>query len=67
MEWISVKDRLPDSPQQDVWAFTTNNEMFVGFLDDENDEWWHSHGIAVIVDKVTHWMPLPDPPKDPTP
>ena len=70
MEWISVKDRLPetgiyvlasctmkvrdkiDYRNAVVMAFTCDE----GFVDTELDE--------VITEGTTHWMPLPEPPKE---
>ena len=57
-EWISVKDRLPEKDEI-VIICTDNNFIYAGeligdtwFLD--NDSWTAT---------VTHWMPLPQPPK----
>ena len=57
-EWISVKDRLPEKDEI-VIICTDENFIYVGeligdtwFLD--NDSW---------TETVTHWMPLPEPPK----
>ena len=57
-EWISVKDRLPDDDEV-VIICTDKNFVYAGeligdtwFLD--NDSWTAT---------VTHWMPLPEPPK----
>ena len=60
MEWISVKDRLPDNPEKDIvlcyidntleWM-TGSSRMYVGVL-----------GASEIMN-TTHWMPLPEPPK----
>lgn len=73
-EWISVKDRLPEETQAflvvlnnediDIRVFNSKNEPFQSyssmldkflFLDDKGE--WHT------TDRVTHWMPLPQPPK----
>ena len=60
-EWISVKDRLPEIGKDYlvtdghvcmVAAFRENTEEF----DFWNINWW-SHN------EVTHWMPIPTPPK----
>lgn len=68
-EWISVKDRLPED-ERDVLAyygFDKGNGVlgmrFIGVLSyfayDTNPHWQHEHtGL-----RVTHWMPLPEPPK----
>ena len=57
-EWISVKDRLPKDDEI-VIICTDKNFIYAGeligdtwFLD--NDSWTAT---------VTHWMPLPQPPK----
>ena len=57
-EWISVKDRLPEKDEI-VIICTDKNFIYAGeligdtwFLD--NDSWTAT---------VTHWMPLPLPPK----
>ena len=57
-EWISVDDRLPEKDEI-VIICTDENFIYAGeligdtwFLD--NDSW---------TETVTHWMPLPEPPK----
>ena len=57
-EWISVDDRLPEKDEI-VIICTDKNFIYAGeligdtwFLD--NDSWTAT---------VTHWMPLPEPPK----
>lgn len=62
MDWISVKDRLPD-PLVDVLALhvdeiTGGPEIAIEWVDHEK-EWIYQHPGP-----VTHWMPLPDPPKE---
>lgn len=55
-EWISVKDRLPEkSGYYLIW--TEHSYYLIGFFSSniDNGKWdW--------ID-VTHWMPLPEPPK----
>ena len=57
-EWVSVDDRLPDDDEV-VIICTDKNFVYAGeligdtwFLD--NDSWTAT---------VTHWMPMPNPPK----
>jgi hypothetical protein len=64
MEWISVKDRLPDEEGNYlVWSNGLN----------DRDQWSGCYapfslfknirgGFVPWPDDVTHWMPLPDPP-----
>ncbi len=66
-EWISVKDRLPEN-RDDVlvcrtWWNETRNPQF-GWYNDVAQEWQilESDGYYPCT-KVTHWMPLPQPPK----
>lgn len=58
-EWISVKDRLPDSGKR-VVVYTDFKRVCIG-------KWlggvscWISEKHDVV--HVTHWMPLSEPPK----
>ena len=65
MEWISVKDRLPEL-EEDVLAYDPSLESIsVGYLSaflGHNPTWVIDFGQS-ISDCVTHWMPLPEPPK----
>lgn len=72
MEWISVKERLPTA-WDDVlcWCVNEHGETY------QKGEWyaaidrfciwsdWHSPSFRTdrFFGKVTHWMPLPEPPK----
>lgn len=70
MNWISVKERLPEGADYVLVCCTmkvTSKIDYVnavtmafvceeGFVDVELDE--------VITEGVTHWMPLPEPPKE---
>ena len=61
-KWISVHDRLPEKGKV-VLAFGTRSSttgMFQGTQNDRPELWhWKSHTIK----HVSHWMPLPEPPK----
>lgn len=70
MNWISVKDGLPENRDYVLVCCTmkvTNKIDYInavtmafvceeGFVDVELDE--------TITEGVTHWMPLPEPPKE---
>lgn len=66
MEWISVKERLPEL-YQDVLAYgdgtqDTSKRFYVARLTDKNSCWgWCIPGIGGLT--ITHWAPLPEPPK----
>lgn len=60
MKWISVKDKLPNK-KQEVICFD-GKEVFSGV------EYSEKYGFTWIdlgytPNDITHWMPLPDPPK----
>ena len=57
-DWIDVKDRLPPKDII-VLVYCKNMGCFLGWIDAEI--WYPREN-----DLVTHWQPLPDPPKDGT-
>ena len=70
-EWISVDDRLPDSCGFPCLLCGENSfgqirvfEGFTGYMERGKRE-WHSNQKDVDIDvwTITHWMPLPEPPK----
>lgn len=63
MEWISVKDRLPDN-WETVLALCKDGGMFVGrYTPFGHWEIWTAMKSTRIVKRtVTHWMPLPELP-----
>ncbi|HBA5171765.1 TPA: DUF551 domain-containing protein [Escherichia coli] len=67
--WISCSERMPNDKQY-VWCWGksygwTECDTFEGYYDWSRNKWW-----AVTDDgeesasKVTHWMPLPEPPRE---
>lgn len=64
MEWISVKERLPDS---DGWVnvFNGHNVHHGTYRErsrfDDTKLFMDAHWLDIV--NVTHWMPLPSPPK----
>ena len=59
-QWISVKDRMPE-PKKDVLVYSEiehPHKIRVDFLK-VSGQWFNSF-------HVTHWMPLPEPPKEQT-
>lgn len=65
MEWISVKDYMPE-PYDTVLLFEDgkNSQAWFGHFDCATNEMVYYFGGDVRSDKnITHWMPLPAPPE----
>ena len=61
-EWISVKDRLPENICPVLVVLEGISTAFNGWYHD--GKWWTAGaGTRPFTQKVTHWMPLPQPPK----
>lgn len=63
MEWISVKDRLPDK-RKDVLCLFQDEQRKIKRIE---ISWIDSVGLFLYEDifgQVTHWIPLPEPPKE---
>ena len=61
-EWISVKDRLPEDSTT-VNLYTRSRTVGTGFYDKHTKSWVQYYSGGAICVEVTHWMPLPQPPK----
>lgn len=59
-EWISVKDGLPEETRY-VLAWKAETEAFAFAMYFAEIGVWTDPGENVI--GVSHWMPLPEPPK----
>ena len=60
-KWISVEDELP--PVGEKVLACANNVRLMAFID--CGDVWHRDTITFrLPGTVTHWMPLPEPPKE---
>jgi len=62
--WISVEERMPESSTRALvmrFDYVTNTP-FYDLLWFDKDEWWNRRFSGDYA--VTHWMPLPEPPKE---
>lgn len=59
-EWVSVDERLPEESLNSVLGWDAYRERCV-FVQYYKGEWILGNHESV---KVTHWMPLPQPPKE---
>ena len=60
-EWISVKDRLPKQREKVLCYFKFEPESPNVIAENTyyGSGWWLSE-----TSRVTHWMPLPEPPEE---
>jgi hypothetical protein len=64
MKWISVKDRLPEDSQE-VIIYSEGGKVEAGvYYCKEFGFDYYDVSIRDIIVNVTHWMPLPEPPRD---
>lgn len=56
--WVPVTERLPE-PLVEVLALYGDGSIDIDWLDNDGDFFYSD-----LYDGVTHWMPLPQPPKE---
>lgn len=67
--WISCSERMPNDKQY-VWCWGksygwTECNTFEGYYDWSRNKWWAvTDDVEEPASKVTHWMPLPEPPQE---
>jgi hypothetical protein len=68
-KWTSVKDKLPKEAEDvliNYIGWDENNSTIIAWLDTDNNTWEAEvfDGAKMRQKDVTHWMPLPKPPKE---
>lgn len=72
MRWIPVEERLPEEGKRCLLYTPCDGILCVGYYAGK-DEWQHRHkwrlvtamrSTQTLTKKVTHWMHLPQPPKE---
>lgn len=61
-KWISVEDRLP-KPDKNVLTLKNRKRVRIGYYSEDCEEWVINNMVAYD-ECITHWMPLPEPPKE---
>lgn len=57
-EWIACSDRLPEYERDTPCLVSSSHAMYISDWEPEYQEFEFGHSI------ITHWMPLPEPPKE---
>ena len=61
-KWISVGERLPERNTEVLVCDT--KEDYVSVWEYIGDGLWLGNEIIWATEDITHWMPLPEPPKE---
>jgi hypothetical protein len=61
-KWIPVTERLPDS-EKCVLVYSQDGGVAEGKYNARFKEWVQFRWNVTELNNVTHWMPLPEPPK----
>ena len=62
-QWIAVEDRLPEEDGYYLCCIKSSlfpDRVYIDILECDKSSFEEGH---IYTDTVTHWMPLPDPPK----
>lgn len=75
--WISVKDRMPDTPEEGLNVMYSDCCLVCDefgwcgmayYITDGQKSWWEfadaQNKNKIDWTEVSHWQPLPEPPKD---
>lgn len=63
-EWISVKDRLPEEGQWVLVYYGNFYGCIMNVFEYTDGIWRDAYRNSEEPGFITHWMPLPEPPKD---
>lgn len=73
MEWISVKEQLPEMPDEKIKEGFVQMQVLVWCDTGRHCAWYQPNAAEFYtcsgwfgqeVNNVTHWMPLPEPPRE---
>ncbi len=64
MEWISVKDRLPSDQPCIIYVKEHSPQIYMDYFGECSDGYIGFAHEIIFNTKVTHWIPIPKPPKN---
>ena len=65
--WIPVTERLPKADEHDARGYAVPYLVMNGWMRvtaRRTKDYWVLFGDGTVLEYVTHWMPLPEPPKE---
>ena len=63
-QWIPVTERLPEVKQEVLCACQAGIFEVLKYVNGINGPWYKDSRHVYMSGFVTHWMPLPEPPKE---
>ena len=63
-KWISVKEKLPENDDNYLVFTSDRNDAVIATYYGDGE--WLEYDSTNLIPLVTHWMPLPEPPKEET-
>ena len=66
MKWQPIETADKGEGRKAVLVWCPESKcVFAAWWDDWSETWeYFSYGATTINEKITHWMPLPEPPQD---
>jgi hypothetical protein len=61
--WVKCSERLPEHGNEDYYTLVFDEIDGTWPGDPQIARWWNDHFVVAWYEKVTFWMPLPEPPK----
>lgn len=61
-KWISVRDQIPELDRLVVFGYSDKQFIYIGYLSSDELKWMGYDDNRVA--RPSHWMPLPEPPKE---
>ena len=62
-EWVSVNDRLPQATEYVLIYDSHYRNIYKAWYVGDIDVWFSNEYLPQFIN-ITHWMPLPKPPKE---
>jgi len=65
MEWTATKDQMPEEAKMVILCHYLEGYVTAGYFEISPSGVWHwvADGENYFLHDFTHWMPLPEPPK----
>ncbi len=63
MEWVKTSDKMPPELVMVLCLIPDQGDHICTAIWERREGWYESYNNEIIMQPVTHWMLLPEPPK----